>query len=312
MTHARRQPGSAFKPFVFLAALRRGAGRQTPAVTPAVTRRGPAPSRWRPRRSAWAPRNFEDRFDGLITVRQALERSSNVAAIRLAQAAGLGRVVRTARDVGFTSRMTPVPALALGSFEVTPLELAAAYATLANGGTPVPGSRDPGGRTGAARLAASWPAAGVPSSRPRRPICSRISCAAWWIAEPARRRGGSAWGAPRRARPGPRTTRGTHGSPATRRAWSRWSGSGSTTARRSGCRAPGPRCRSGPTSCGRQPPRGSRGVRRAADGDVRPRLREPRPGGVPAPDGARGPVRAAVAARASGELTLVPRAPGDR
>ena len=63
-------------------------------------------------------------------MRQALERSSNAAAVRLAQAAGLDGVIRTARDVGFTSRMTPVPALALGSFEVTPLELAAAYATL--------------------------------------------------------------------------------------------------------------------------------------------------------------------------------------
>ncbi|HEY7139297.1 MAG TPA: penicillin-binding transpeptidase domain-containing protein, partial [Methylomirabilota bacterium] len=56
---------------------------------------------------------------------------------RLAQTVGLARVVRTARDVGFTSWMAPVPALALGSFEVTPLELAAAYATLANGGTRV-------------------------------------------------------------------------------------------------------------------------------------------------------------------------------
>ena len=78
--------------------------------------------------AVWAPRNFEDRFEGVITVRRALEQSSNVAAVRLAQAAGLARVVRTARDVGFTSRMAPVPALALGSFEVTPLELGAAYA----------------------------------------------------------------------------------------------------------------------------------------------------------------------------------------
>ena len=78
--------------------------------------------------------HITDRMD---TVRRALEQSSNAAAIRLAQAAGLDRVVQTARDVGFTSRMAPVPALALGSFEVTPLELASAYAALANGGTPV-------------------------------------------------------------------------------------------------------------------------------------------------------------------------------
>ena len=146
-THARRQPGSAFKPFVFLAALRRGAAGQAPAVTPASLVED-LPIEVETLQEAWAPRNFEDRFDGLITVRQALERSSNAAAVRLAQAAGLDRVVRTARDVGFKSRMTPVPALALGSFEVTPLELAAAYAALANGGRPVTplGVRAVGGR----------------------------------------------------------------------------------------------------------------------------------------------------------------------
>ena len=135
-THARRQPGSAFKPFVFLAALRRGAAGQPPAVT-AASVVADLPIEVETLQEAWSPRNFEDRFDGLITVRQALERSSNAAAVRLAQAAGLDRVVGTARDAGFTSRMTPVPALALGSFEVTPLELATAYAALANGGRPV-------------------------------------------------------------------------------------------------------------------------------------------------------------------------------
>ncbi len=136
VTHAHRQPGSAFKPFVFLAALRRGAIGQPPVVTP-VSLVEDLPIEVETRHEAWAPRNYEDRFEGLITVRQALERSSNAAAVRIARAAGLGDVVRTARDVGFTSRMTAVPALALGSFEVTPLELAAAYATLANGGRPV-------------------------------------------------------------------------------------------------------------------------------------------------------------------------------
>ena len=136
VTHARRQPGSAFKPFVFLAALRRGPAEETPAAT-AVSRVEDMPLEVETPQGVWAPRNFEDRFEGSITVRRALEQSSNVATIRLAQAAGLGRVVRTARDVGFTSRMAPVPALALGSFEVTPLELGTAYATLANGGTPV-------------------------------------------------------------------------------------------------------------------------------------------------------------------------------
>jgi penicillin-binding protein 1B len=135
-THARRQPGSAFKPFVFLAALRRGAGGEPPTVTP-VSLVEDLPIEVATPQAIWIPRNFEDRFEGLITVRRALEQSSNAATIRVAHAVGLDRVVQTARDVGFTSRMAPVPALALGSFEVTPLELAATYATLANGGTPV-------------------------------------------------------------------------------------------------------------------------------------------------------------------------------
>ena len=152
VTHAHRQPGSAFKPFVFLAALRRGAAGQPPTVTPASLVED-MPIEVATAEEPWTPRNFEDRFDGTITVRQALERSSNAAAVRLAQAAGLDGVVKTAREVGFTSRMTPVPALALGSFEVTPLELAGAYATLANGGarTPVRGVRMVEGRPGAPR-----------------------------------------------------------------------------------------------------------------------------------------------------------------
>jgi penicillin-binding protein 1B len=162
VTHARRQPGSAFKPFVFLAALRRGPAGQPPVVTAASVVED-LPIELETPRELWAPRNFEDRFDGVITVRQALERSSNVAAVRLAQAAGLDRVVRTARDAGFTSRMTPVPALALGSFEVTPLELAAAYATLANGGTPV---RPHGVRAVEGRADLAAPRARVPRLLP--------------------------------------------------------------------------------------------------------------------------------------------------
>jgi penicillin-binding protein 1B len=135
-TRARRQPGSAFKPFVFLAALRRGPAGAPPVITSASLVED-APVALELSQEEWAPRNYDDRFEGVVTVRRALEQSSNAVAVRLAQAVGLERVIRTARDVGFRSRMAPVPALALGAFEVTPLELATAYATLANGGTPV-------------------------------------------------------------------------------------------------------------------------------------------------------------------------------
>jgi membrane carboxypeptidase/penicillin-binding protein len=167
VTHAHRQPGSAFKPFVFLAALRRGPAGQPPAVTP-VSLVEDLPIELATPNEVWVPRNFEDRFEGLITVRQALERSSNVAAVRLAQAVGLGSVVRTARDVGFTSRMIPVPALALGSFEVTPLELGAAYAALANGGTLVRphGVRTVDGRAGASNAGGAGGARGGGSAGP--------------------------------------------------------------------------------------------------------------------------------------------------
>jgi penicillin-binding protein 1B len=162
VTQARRQPGSAFKPFVFLAALRRGPAGEPPVATPTSLVED-LPIEVETPQAVWAPRNFEDRYEGVVTVRRALEQSSNAATIRLAQAAGLDRVVQTARDVGFTSHLAAVPALALGSFEVTPLELAAAYAALANGGRPVDahgirsidGRAPPAGVPGAPRLSAA-------------------------------------------------------------------------------------------------------------------------------------------------------------
>jgi penicillin-binding protein 1B len=130
---ARRQPGSAFKPFVYLAALGPGPGGAPPRVTPASLL-DDTPLTLRSDRETWSPRNYENRFEGTVTVRRALEQSLNAATVRLALDVGLDAVIHAAREAGFTSPMAPVPALALGSFEVTPLELAGAYAALANGG----------------------------------------------------------------------------------------------------------------------------------------------------------------------------------
>ncbi len=132
-THARRQPGSAFKPFVYLAALRFGDHGEPPRITP-VSFVKDEPVTLRNGRDEWTPRNYEDRFEGTVTVRRALEQSLNAATVRIADQVGLDAVIRAARQVGFTSPLQPVPALSLGSFEVTPLELATAYATLANAG----------------------------------------------------------------------------------------------------------------------------------------------------------------------------------
>ncbi len=134
-TLARRQPGSAFKPVVYLAALRArdGGPRFTPASRvddlPITLEAGGRP---------WSPRNYEDRYAGTVSVRQALEQSLNAATVRIAQAVGLPNVVEMARTLGLRGQLAPVPAMALGAFEVTPLELARAYLTLANGGIRLP------------------------------------------------------------------------------------------------------------------------------------------------------------------------------
>ncbi len=128
---ARRQPGSAFKPFVYVTALRpqNGHGEFT-----AVSILDDSPLTLSVNGKSWSPRNYDDRYEGRVTVRRALEHSLNAATIRLAQAVGLPAVVATARTLGVESALAPVPALALGAFEMTPIELARAYLPFANGG----------------------------------------------------------------------------------------------------------------------------------------------------------------------------------
>ena len=136
-TLARRQPGSAFKPFVYLAALRARDG--APQFT-AASRVDDSPITLTAGGQPWRPRNYEDRYAGPVSLRQALEQSLNAATVRIALAVGLPNVVETARTLGLRGQLTPVPAMALGAFEVTPLDLARAYLTLANGGVRLPGA----------------------------------------------------------------------------------------------------------------------------------------------------------------------------
>ena len=131
VTSARRQPGSAFKPIVYLAALRAGDG--APFYT-AASRVEDLPITLESGGQPWSPRNSDDRYEGIVTVRQALEQSLNSATVRIAQTVGLPNVIETARALGLQGQLAPVPAMALGAFEVTPLELARAYLPLANGG----------------------------------------------------------------------------------------------------------------------------------------------------------------------------------
>lgn len=128
---AHRQPGSAFKPFVYVAAL--GRRRGDPVFT-AASFIDDSPLTLRIAGGDWSPRNYGDQYEGRVTVRQALEHSLNAATVRIAQEVGFDTIVDTARAVGIVSPLRPVPAVALGAFEVTPIELARAYLPLANGG----------------------------------------------------------------------------------------------------------------------------------------------------------------------------------
>ncbi|WIY69420.1 PBP1A family penicillin-binding protein [Aquidulcibacter paucihalophilus] len=121
-TDARRQAGSAFKPFVYLTALESGYTPET-MVNDAPIRIG-----------NWSPRNYSGNFAGEMTMAQAVAQSTNTIAAGMADQIGRDNVARTARRLGITSRIGLEPAMALGAVEVSPLEMAQAYDAFANGG----------------------------------------------------------------------------------------------------------------------------------------------------------------------------------
>lgn len=119
---ARRQPGSAFKPFVYLTALEAGYSPDTTAYDLPLSV------------DNWTPRNDNGRYQGAVSLKQALAQSINTVAVRLLLDVGARRVVSTARRLGITSDLREGPALALGSSELTLLELTGAYGVFADGG----------------------------------------------------------------------------------------------------------------------------------------------------------------------------------
>lgn len=122
---ARRQPGSAFKPFVYLAGLEHG-------LTPdSVREDGPLNVK------GWKPENYSREYFGPVTLTRALSLSLNTVAVRVGLEVGPKTVVKTARRLGVQSELQPNASIALGTSEVTPLELVAAYAPFANGGVGV-------------------------------------------------------------------------------------------------------------------------------------------------------------------------------
>jgi penicillin-binding protein 1B len=131
---ARRQPGSAFKPVVALSALsKREVGAEGPVFTLA-SRLDDEPLRVETPVGLWEPANYDGRFRGSVTLRDALERSLNVPFARLGLRVGGEQIVETAKKLGIDSPLNPYPSLALGASEVTPLELTRAYGVLAAGG----------------------------------------------------------------------------------------------------------------------------------------------------------------------------------
>lgn len=126
---ARRQPGSLFKPFVYVTAMDPARGQQ--ALT-AATILDDSPISVRSGASVWEPQNYDNRFHGAVAVRMALAHSYNIPAVRAAIAAGVPNVIKTASTIGIESKLQPYPSMALGSFEVTPLEIAYAYSAFAN------------------------------------------------------------------------------------------------------------------------------------------------------------------------------------
>jgi penicillin-binding protein 1A len=126
-TQAKRQPGSAFKPVVYLTALEKGLHPETLVTDePVAIRAGDSGP-------VWAPTNYDGRIHGSVPLEQALARSYNLATVHLARTLGLENITRTARRIGITSRIQPYYPSALGASELPLIELVTAYATLASG-----------------------------------------------------------------------------------------------------------------------------------------------------------------------------------
>ena len=130
---SHRPPGSTFKPFVFLAAFERALIDGNFSFN-AATLLEDEPLEIRSGGVDWSPANYDRTFRGPVTARQALEQSINVPTVRAGMQVGPAAVVEMAKRCGINSPLEPLPSLALGTEEVTPLELAGAYATLANQG----------------------------------------------------------------------------------------------------------------------------------------------------------------------------------
>jgi penicillin-binding protein 1A len=167
VTQARRQPGSAFKLFVYLAALRAGWTPDSMIEDSPVTIEG------------WTPVNSDRVYRGRITLREAFARSSNAATVRLSQSIGGANVIRAARDLGISTPLPDKPSLALGTAGVSLLELTSAYAAVASGHYPIAARGLPDEQPAEGGLSAFFRSAGaLDRQRDRAPMLDLLYAAA--------------------------------------------------------------------------------------------------------------------------------------
>lgn len=126
-THALRQPGSAFKPFVYLAAIEQGMKADDFILDAPISLKGARPGH------PWIPKNYDGKYYGKVTLKTALAKSLNAATIRLADKTGVDDIIMTAQRLGVKSNLQPYLSIALGSSDVTLLDMVSAYGTFAAG-----------------------------------------------------------------------------------------------------------------------------------------------------------------------------------
>ncbi|MFB3854315.1 MAG: PBP1A family penicillin-binding protein [Vicinamibacterales bacterium] len=125
-TAAHRQPGSVFKPFVYLSAFEWAASEGRTDITPATVVMDEPTTFWFEDQE-WTPSNYEDSYDGTVTLRHALANSRNIATIKVAEMAGYERIADLWTKIGASTAARPYPSIALGVFEATPMEVATAF-----------------------------------------------------------------------------------------------------------------------------------------------------------------------------------------
>ena len=150
ITQAKRQPGSIFKPFVYTAAIESAYSSASPLT--AVSTALDEPTEFAFEDLVYEPKNFKDEYQGQVTMRQAITKSLNVATIKFAEKIGYDKIAGLSKRLGLNEQIKPYPAMAIGEFEVTPLEMVRAYTAFANGGllselTPILKVCDPGMKT---------------------------------------------------------------------------------------------------------------------------------------------------------------------